>query len=1015
MTSSLVRRRGFLQLLGGLLAACSSDAVATAPEGAAGAAGSAGGSAGEAGAAGGAPAPTSRYGAVWDIVADLEQAVAASPDNLPAIAAGLVAASDARGLFALVRDRISTVPFTDYATPGYQNDPARLAFGPRATLRSGAGSPRDKVQLLRDLLAEAGLDARVVVTDYAPADSEVIAHFTRKVHPALSVEVEPGKIDGWLERFQLSREQAPSEGPALVDPTGSEAAALADALLAQLPSPADASEAMPVWVGPTPAVQVTIGGKVHVLQPLRPDASFDEAYGELVGDAPEATSSPVVLAVEGIWSDDLQWAPLVEGTWPEHELAGRQVSFSAMPLLPPEVLLRSNIDEPVTFRPLLGLQATDDPKAPLPADRAFVGDGFSLGGDVLVTTPAGEVEINGRRLASPGEKGPVEKVASLEVIASALRFPRVEVRVKALDSAGAPVLGLGSAAFDVREGEAGRSALLRANTAARRALILIDGSGSMPAAFLGDGATELLAQIRADLLAIDPTFEIATSVTESDIWTSLATGADGDPGAIVFITDGDVTDSKTAAIEAVLKRGPRACLIDVTADLSEQLVEMATLTGGEAALVADPGEARDRAVKFLKETPPPAYLLTYDAPLAGPVDREVTVRVGAQKGAGTYRVPVAEERLPARRLLGLRLAATMGGVTRQRSLFGYDTSRKDTPTAEEIDSLGEALRIELRSAVVLSFDGESPLPAALASQALTMFSSFRPLLEAVEAGDEKSLNAAIRADRPQFPGSLLPMRARAPNALAASTFAGGLGLTVHGSRLSLSEQGASTTNITDVFTIPRHRSVGAMTPEEAFRATARATVHSALVEARTHKTSTVSELAGKPLAAALPGEVPEVPAGMSPAESARLAHLLARHIDAYRLYASDGSSSAMWVIDARTGETFALLGDGSGGSEEVEAYKKQLAQLQTLLDVISIFSTIFGASSLGLAVSYAQFQVALWAAATVSVLSLDGSGAEGELANAMLGAVQTAIGELIGGPFGAAFSILCFVLGKATA
>lgn len=765
MQNSL-KRRTFLQLLGAFtVAACGDDATQASPQGAAEAAGEGGaaGSAGSAGAAGvageggaaGAPPDPPKLGGLWELIEDMKRGVAGSPDNLPAQAAALVAAKDAQGLYTLVRDRITTVPFTDLSEPGYNGDAARMLWGPRATLRSGAGSPRDKVELLKDLLTQAGFSAKVVLTSYQPEQAEVAAHFARKEIPAFQPKEEPGRIEAWVEHLKIPQDKLPEEAPPAVDPTGAEATALADALLAQLTLQEPLAEAKPVWVSPTPAVSAEVDGKTVVLQPLRPGAAFGEELGEVFPDESVATSEEVKVWVESIWSDNQSWEPMVEGTWKAHDLAGRQLQFSAVPLIPTAAFLQSNIDGLDSFLPLLGVQATDQPDKPFSKELSVAGEGFSLGGEKIAVAEDGKVRVNGVEILSPGQVGPAEQVASVEVLASGLQFPKVRLRVRALDGAGKPVLGLGPAAFEVSEDGKKRSALVRANSTARRVLVLVDESLSMPPEYLDAQGQALLDGIRSDLLALDPTLEVDAVFTDSNVWTNLSAESQSNPGAIVYITDGDTTDSKTAAIEAALKVSPAAYLINVSEELNPELTEMAKLTGGEAVSVKTPAEARQQAVKFLQGTPAPDYVLTYEAPRQGPAERAVSVVINQKVGEGSYTVPVQEERVPGRQLIGLRLSVEMGGQAVTRPLFGYESGGID---AEQIARWSDQMRASLRSTVAISFDGERPLPSVLAQEGLTFIESYRTALDASLSGDTAKAIELLSKGAMSLPPGLGEMR-----------------------------------------------------------------------------------------------------------------------------------------------------------------------------------------------------------------------------------------------------------------
>jgi hypothetical protein len=929
----------------------------------------------------------------------MKQGVAASPDNLPAQAAALVAARDARGLFELVRDRISTSPILNSNFNGYNGQIERLLWGPQATLRSGAGSPRDKVELLRDLLAQAGFEASVVSTSYQPTEGEVAAHFARKELPAFEMKADPERLNAWADHVGVPRGQLPTEGVPAIDPTGAEATALADSLLAQIQIPEDAANPSLVWYSPTPAVQVTVDGQPVVLQPLRPGASFGEALGEVEGPAPEATSEQVKVFFEGYWSDTQSWEPMVQGQWQEHQLAGRQLLFSAMPTVPTETFLQSSLDDLDTFVPLLGVQAPDRPSDPFSKDLTFAGDAFSLGGEAITVDEGGTVRVDGVPILLPGQVGPAEQVAAVEVLASGLQFPKVRLRVRALDAQGKPVLGLGPAAFAVQEQGRRRPTLVRANQASRRVLVLIDASLSMPDEFRDAAAEAMLTGIREDLLALDPDMEIVTSFTGSDLWTSLSSEGKINPGAIVFITDGDTTDAKTPAIEAALKVSPKAYLINVVEELNPELTEMAQLTGGAVASVKTPAEARAKAVEFLKDTPAPDYVLTYEAPLQGETTRQVAVTVNQKVGQGSYTVPALEERVPSRRLIGLRMFVEMGGQGVYRQLFGYEGGAIE---AADVEKWNDQMRANLRSTIALSFEGERPLEAVLAGQTLDMLTSLRPSLDAALAGDRKKALDGLNKGM-QWASGMGTMRARLPASLASQVAVAGLRATLHQERFErVGPEELRVQSTVDIFSIFRHQGVGGASAAEAFRATARATAHTALLEASLFPESTLALLKGKKLTMIAPFEPYTLPASMEEATRVRLERLLSSNTFHFRFYAEDGSTGALWILHGSTGELLGLLEDGSGGTKDIQ---QSLLLAKTVAAILGGIAKKMQMTGLALVAVYGAFLASLYGAVAIVIDNMDAGTLDNEIKKAVISAVLGTLGVLLQGPFGIFWSV----------
>jgi hypothetical protein len=90
---------------------------------------------------------------------DIRTALRTSPDHLSARGDDLVTTSDVAALFALVRDSVATYP----STPTTIRPDRGMSWGLRGAIRSGAGTPREKAELLADLYRRAGWDAEVLI------------------------------------------------------------------------------------------------------------------------------------------------------------------------------------------------------------------------------------------------------------------------------------------------------------------------------------------------------------------------------------------------------------------------------------------------------------------------------------------------------------------------------------------------------------------------------------------------------------------------------------------------------------------------------------------------------------------------------------------------------------------------------------------------------------------------------------------------------------------------------------
>lgn len=133
---------------------------------------------------------------VFDVYRELRDALRESPDHRTERARRLVEAGDAEALFAFVRDEILLIPDD---VNRFVDGGASIRWGTRATLRGGAGTAREKSELLAELLRDAGFEARVLRGPWErPADTRAMFLRARDL-PAFYVEAAMPSNSMWLD------------------------------------------------------------------------------------------------------------------------------------------------------------------------------------------------------------------------------------------------------------------------------------------------------------------------------------------------------------------------------------------------------------------------------------------------------------------------------------------------------------------------------------------------------------------------------------------------------------------------------------------------------------------------------------------------------------------------------------------------------------------------------------------------------------------------------------------------
>ena len=895
----------------------------------------------------------------------LRDAANASPDNLPAQAQRLILSKDAEAIFRFVRDNIRTVPTPSWATTG-------VRWGTRATLRGGAGTPRERAELLAWLYQQAGFESEVVwgfSTDALAAPDAINKIYARKIALSFEPGEAPAPFTSWTDALGPS-----ALVPKQVDVGAAESGALGDSLIALLPASAQA-KAIDVNNTQVPLVKVTVGGTVKYANPLLPDAVFGTPYASNPIKADPAEAPPRVKATLKIARSD---APnthidVASAEYGLDELTGRQLLVKFSPPEPVQSLLSMRLDQLQVFIPFFALSAIDLTKEQSDA-KAVVGNMITSGGD-LIETSSGQVSINGVPLdQSKVDPAAAAKVASVKLELGAQMFPNIELLVSALDSSSKPVAGLAAGAFTVEEDGAPMQLFLRQNGGDLRILFLIDETLSQPTKFINDVEREqglalgqaLFAafpgakcQVQAiggnrpsrdgftltDAASLAAAFKAAWSPTQPYYeWLAEATKAS--PSVIVLFTDGIISEDapKIPAFKAALATGAPVLTVGTSQDPTKiertLLQEIATLTSGSFVDAGDssnlaPVNAAIAAIVQKRAAAP--YRLSYRAPKAGAATRNVTlgVRGSTAKTSGTYNVPAAPQ--PERAVCGLHLELQIGNAAPVlRTLAGW--SGPGLPQQALQQSVFDDVRAALFGTTVVSFEGGAPSLSTWISDLLSAALLGEPLYAATQSNDLDQFAAALgKTQSVTIPTELAAIH----TALASPD---GSAIFEQNPRVVLLQlqPNSKANRRMDILPFTRFGTMGAADNAQALRTTLRATARLAILEQALYKTSTAAALTGKPLKFLPPfGVDPAALSAFPQDRRAAFSDLLSKYWNYHRVIASDGTTEAFWAIDADNGSLLGILPDASGGGssggcKDFSDVGKYFELLELLNEILSI-------------------------------------------------------------------------------
>lgn len=945
---------GSLSMLTGGCSGCSSDGNAANAGGSAGTDGGTDGTAGSAGSGG-----LDR----WTAWQQIQTALRASPDHLPAQAEAVVATKDPAQIFEFVRDKIATYP--PAADSMYQSASV-TRWGAKATLRGGAGTPREKAELLVALYEQAGFDAEVMVGTPDPALLDGKKVLLRTLDVPHAPAMTPDQISAWSVALG-----SPTQTPyAAIDPTGAKTSALKTQLLSAMPT--DLASPFDFALPDIPIVRVMVDGAPEYANPIAPDAQFGETFttGEPLPTGAAYPGQSILVRLEAARSDDPYTRfTLVERSFEAEAVVGRRIQIAFPPPAALETLAAMRIQDVETVVPVLsviGLDMTQDEKDAL----AEVGDLLSFGGDVYEQAPGGGLTVNGEPVPDAiTDPAQVAKVETVNLRANGSAFPRIGVTVSALDSTGQNVPRLGASAFEVREdGELVSFSLTRNEAPPPRVVLLYDLSTSLPPEFLGQGAVDLGNQIVQPLYAKYPAAEVrvaainfgadwmsgtwattladaesqvqglATAFGSSDIWTALYDAEKEKPTVILMVTDGDATDVAEPHYKAAVAAGVPVLSIAVGTVNQPVLDEISTLSQGLSVPVTQLSQATAAAIAEIDARAVEDYVLSYNAPKGTATTRNVTVTVNAKTGTDSYDVPA--QPVTPKAFSGLYLTIGLPGREHTAAIAGFNLGYSTAfPTITQ--AMLDDVKAALLGRISIKVEAAAPSGSVLLDEWIGEKLAMRPVVDAAEARDETLLIDALEQGFSRTPAKLPLAQPPLVGAWSTSSLTFETGPRVAAMIQKFPAAGPVTRTL-HLYPKSEWRTA-AEDPRVAWEKTVEATAGLAVMEAELmNGPSTLEDLGTTPLTLMDPGQVDTQP-GLTDEQKLAWAALESQFNGDYKLLVPL-APGPFWAIHEPTGTVIGMRPDGTGsGMEDVcNAYDQANHLLQLMGLVGSLFGVQFG-------------------------------------------------------------------------
>ncbi|GAA4809638.1 hypothetical protein GCM10023330_15710 [Litoribaculum gwangyangense] len=875
---------------------------------------------------------------VWEEIID---ALEKSPDNLIGMRKNLVLQKDPKAIVEFVRNGFKLVP----RTTDFLHDISRHSqYGIHAAMRSGLSTPREKAEILKDMLVEAGFEANVVVEQTQITIDEAKAIVFNSDSPIFNPPISDKKIKEWHKTLELESEGTHfNEIPNAI----TQANQFADSLLNQLDEKYIRNS--PVHfrfdAANIPSVVFKENGEekyAHIFDPKVPYGSLHPTNkNQSFKEAPALNSIKddditITLSCRNAL-DNWNETELIKGSWKASQLIGNQVKLQFLNNMSLNDMATQSISQISSFTPCLALQDLYKDTKNL-EEHSFLGEPITLEGERLLQNSNFVQNVDNT------EKGNPKDVVSLDANIEPKAFPKVRVTLFPKDSNGNIVENLGAKNFKITDNGRVVTGWLQQNKIVPRVLLMYDTSLSMPEAYRGEGVRIFLNNLQESIKRVYPTALIQLQETGSDIFTSLLKAKQTDNDLILYATDGDCFDEYDSAFQPIYDSGPPAIFLDVRPN--GYMYNRLSASMEIHSIPADDQNKTIEAVKtHLSAMTFAPYVLTYHS-FEEKKKHQVKVELLETNKSVTqnFEFPAYNDFSTANRIIGLYLEVKIGSKTPiRRVLAGWDNiiNRDFKPNR----SMTEEVHDMLLGSVDLCFEREGPTLSLQLTEYLRAIMSHRQWHEAVQDGNFETALEQLNKGTFSYPSHFLSMMQPLPNGInnQSATYPEGYRIGVlkikpalHGKSSDVSFDYLPTSNY---MTITKD-GVG------AFSETIRKTASLALLEHQVFETSAWSSLKNKTLAFNRESSNDERYSTKSLGEKNNYFRLRVFAGSTLKFFDSSTESMAYWMINPTSGELYGVLPDQTGGGQ-----KSTYQQLQELEEVMKGYKDIMAKMGLGLGVT----------------------------------------------------------------
>ena len=927
-------------------------------------------------------------GGIFQVWKEMQQLIQSSPTCLSVAYHRMKESRDPQKMLAFVRDSIYLIPANALSLRGMGT---ALRQGTRGVLRDGFATPREKAELLVQLLAEAGISAEVVYERTDFDGHKVKSFFFRANEEKILAELDDQLLDRWMKMLKVSESDLPEI--TYINSEEKDAKTLAEKLWGLLPE----KERIRYhkfdfrWDNTRcPAVRFQWNGQeqiAHLFDSSVPfGKTFDPTSTIKLADPAEYVLAPIEFSLS--YRDNINPAEetvLLSKTYNAQELVGRQLHLGFYHGLDLLEQASTTFNQVRIFTPALSIQSPDLNEQEQ-SGLAAVGQTVTLEADrIEINQNEKSLRVNGFQVEGVEDSSLAKGVASLQMKISSGLPPLVKVSVWPMDEKGKPVEGLVASDFSFAENGKGIKPLMESNELAPKVLILYDTSLSMPLQYRNEGMKDFLASLENGICQNYPKASLSCWATDSALYQWMRKASRSTFDLILFATDGDNQDELKEGDLETFQAGPPVIVLDVNhstrAKNEEVFANLSLSSAGKIIDARDQKSTQEEIIRQLDQLDLPPYMFTFYGSLQQDKN-QLSVSLDEERifAAETYEFKFRDKtQAIGPKVIGVYLRVKIGNQSLEKVLAGWN------PVSDKVDSINnihsDQVRKFLFGSLLIGVEGQGPTYANALNELLEFRLSKKEEIEALKKENLKEALIAMEKSNWIYDPLMIHLLSPLPDQVTADslTFASGLRMVLlkrtAGINQEFSEDSVDILPTANFVTI-------SFDIKKSFQINLRKTAHMALIENAFFEESTFSLLADSGLISSerakeikwFEDHLHEGP------DASFIRENWFRGAASFNIFSEDLQTLAYWQIDRQTGELLGILPDLTGGGK-----RKVYTRYDDLNTVIQNYTRTLNKNP-GRSIGFLGFHLMLlrlYAIASHAIKTMDTSNLEEDVLKAL--------------------------------